>query len=113
MKGLFIGIALMVTLSFAASAQTANLLVDPGLDGEAYSLVSRDEAADVNYYAPSGWWGGVILSPHDAFWMNVHPTGFPHTAGYKRSGGRSFHMARGGGTFTAYLTQQVYVQPDT
>src|SRR5262245_44062171 len=108
-------VILMALLAWAvvpASAQQ-NLLVDPAFETEAYNLVSQDEAADVQFYVPSGWWGGVVLSPRDAFWMNVHPTGFPHTAGYKRNGNRSFHIGRGGGTFTAYIYQQVYVQPNT
>jgi uncharacterized protein YraI len=106
-------IVLFVLAVVAPVSAQQNLLVDPGFEGEAYNLVSEDASADVQYYVPSGWGGGVILAPRDAFWMNVHPTGFPHTAGYKRSGGRSFHMARGGGTFTAYVYQQVFVQPGT
>lgn len=110
--GLIVLVALLWTTTTLTNAQQ-NLLVDPGLEGESYNLVSEDPSADVKFYVPSGWWGGVVLGPRDAFWMNIHPTGFPHTAGYKRSGGRSFHVARGGGTFTAYITQQVYVQPNT
>ena len=100
-------------IGLPASAQTENLLQDPSFEGANYLLVSMDPADDSRYHVPAGWSGGVVRSPGAAAWINAHPTGFPHTAGIKRSGGRSFHMARGGATFTAYLYQQVPVQPNS
>lgn len=97
-----------------AQAQAANLLQDPGFEGESYSFVSADPLAlAVTYNVPAGWGGAVVQSPRSQPWMNVHPTGFPHTGPFRRSGNRSFHMARGGGTFTAYLYQRVNVVPGT
>ena len=103
----------IVMLAAAAAPALAqdNLLIDPGFEGEIYSFVSADPSASVIYNVPSGWGGGLVSPPGPEPWRNIHPTGFPHTAGIKRSGGRSFHMARGGGTFTAWVYQQVFVQP--
>jgi hypothetical protein len=95
-------------------AQGQNLLQDPGFESVDYRLVSTDPNDPfTTFNVPVGWWGGVVQPPGPEPWRNVHPTGFPHTAGLKIEGGRSFHMARGGGTFTAYLYQQVSVAPGT
>src|SRR5690348_12452061 len=99
---------------FPASAQATNLLQNPGFDSQTFTLISKDpNDPNTTYNAPLGWWGGVILAPHDAFWMNVPANGFPHSASFKRSGIFSYDMARGGATFTAYLYQQVSVAPNT
>jgi uncharacterized protein YraI len=96
------------------SAQATNLLQNPGFDSETFTLISTDPLDPyTTYNAPLGWWGGIVFSPHDAFWMNVHPNGFPHSGGFKRSGTFSYNMGRGGATFTAYLYQQVSVAPNT
>ncbi|NWG16400.1 MAG: SH3 domain-containing protein [Chloroflexi bacterium] len=104
---------LLLAAVLPVGAQGVNLLQDPGFEGEVYSRVSAD-ANDpaTTFNAPTYWWGGLILGG-DAPWKNVHPNGFPHTGGVKRSGGRSYHMSRGGGTFTAWLLQQVSVVPNT
>jgi len=107
-------LCLSVVATIPASAQTSNLLIDPSFEGESYNRISIDALdPNVSYNVPSGWGGGVIQAPRSEPWMNVHPTGFPHTGPYRYSGGRSFHMARGGGTFTAYLYQQVSVAVGT
>lgn len=94
-----------------ASAQTENLLIDPGFEGEAYNLISIDPSDGTRFHVPSGWSGGIVTSPGTPVWINAYPSGFPHSAGFKLQGGRSFHVARGGATFTAYIYQQVYTQP--
>lgn len=107
--------ALIVALTvFPAQAQGQNLLQNAGFESETYHLVFTDPKDPfTTYNAPDFWWGGVVLSPHDADWMNIPANGFPHTAGIKHGGGRSFNMARGYATFTAYLYQQVYTAPNT
>lgn len=97
----------------AVSAQTENLLIDPGFEGEVYNVISIDPADDTRFHVPSGWSGGIVPNAGGPPWINAHPSGFPHSAGFKIQGGRSYHMARGGATFTAYVYQQVYVQPDS
>ena len=94
-----------------ASAQTENLLIDPGFEGEFYNLIATDPADGTRFHVPAGWSGGVITTPGTPPWINTYPSGFPHTAGFKMQGGRSFHLGRGGGTFTAYIYQMVYTQP--
>jgi uncharacterized protein YraI len=97
-----------------AAAQATNLLQNPGFDSQTFTLIATDPLdPNTTYNAPLGWWGGIVYSPHDAFWMNVTPNGFPHSAGFKRSGIFSYNMGRGGATFTAYLYQQVSVMPNT
>ena len=110
---LLLAALLILVMIGPASAQGENLLQDPSFEGENYILISIDNADASRYHVPAGWSGGVIRTPGAESWVNAHPTGFPHTAGIKRSGGRSFHMARGGATFTAYLYQQVPVVPGT
>jgi uncharacterized protein YraI len=107
--------ALIITALYLTpvSAQAANLLIDPGFEGEQYVLVSIDLVDSTTFSVPQGWWGGVAREPHTESWMNVQPTGFPHTGPYKLSGGRSLHVARGFASFTAWVYQQVSVQPNT
>ncbi|MBC8170230.1 MAG: SH3 domain-containing protein [Anaerolineae bacterium] len=104
---------LFALLTASVSAQTANLLADPGFEGEAYTLISTSPVDGTTFSVPAGWWGGIALEPHYEPWMNVHPTGFPHTGGFKWSGSRSLHVARGFASFTAWVYQQVSVQPNT
>lgn len=105
-------LALIASVS-PASAQ-GNLLANPSFDSEVYTPISFDEAAPTLYMAvPEGWGGAVIQSPRNFPWMNVHPTGLPHIGAIKVEGFRSYHLARGGGTFTAYIYQQVAVEPGT
>ncbi len=105
---------MVLSVVVPVSAQTTNLLQNPGFDSESFSFISADSLdPNTTYNAPAGWWGGIVFSPHDAFWMNVHPNGFPHSGGLKRSGIFSYNMARGGATFTAYLYQQVSAAPNT
>lgn len=90
-----------------------NLLRNSGFESDLYTPVSSDPESDAVYNVPLFWHGGVVLTPRNKPWQNIHPTGYPHTADFVRSGDRSFHMARGGGTFTAYLYQQVNVPAET
>jgi uncharacterized protein YraI len=118
MKRVFV-LLVLVVLAFGAiipaNAQATNLLQNPGFDSEAYTLLATDPLDPfTTYNAPSAWWGGFI-SPQTwgETWRNAFPAGYPHSAGLKRSGLFSFNMARGGATFTAWIYQQVSVQPDT
>jgi uncharacterized protein YgiM (DUF1202 family) len=106
-------ILLHIFVLVPASAQVENLLQDPSFEGENFILISMDPVDDVRFHVPAGWSGGVIRTPGSPPWQNAQPTGFPHTANIKWDGNRSFHMARGGATFTAYLYQQVSVVPNT
>ena len=99
----------LVVIVMPAGAQTGNLLNNPGFESTSYTFVSADpQALAVTYSAPAGWGGGVVTGGSQS-WQNVHPSGFPHNGPYKLQGNSSFHMARGGGTFTAYIYQQVSV----
>lgn len=110
---ILLGVLLVVSV-MPAEAQVQNLLQDSGFESVDYRLVSTDPSdPTTTFNAPTGWWGGVAQPPGPESWRNVHPGGFPHTAGFKIEGGRSYHMARGGGTFTAWLYQQVAVEPGT
>lgn len=93
------------------SAQGANLLTDPGFDGESYVLISIDPDDQTTFSVPVGWSGGVVRQPHFETWMNIMPTGFPHTGPFLWSGPRSLHLGRGFATFTAWVYQQVSIQP--
>lgn len=116
MKRKFLTVVLLLALLatvLPANAQADNLLKDPSLEGENYSQIGVDPADPfTTYNAPWFWWGGFAIGG-DAPWKNVYPSGFPHTGPVKRSGNRSYNMARGGGTFTAWLLQQVSVQPNS
>ena len=107
-------LAVVIFPAVSAQAQVQNLLQDPGMENVDYRLVSTDPSDPATTFnVPAGWGGGLVAPPGPDAWRNAHPTGFPHTAGFKIEGGRSFHMARGGGTFTAWLYQQVAVAPGT
>jgi uncharacterized protein YraI len=104
----------MLVIAATPAAAQENLLQNASFDSEVYTPVSFDPAAQSVYLAvPQGWGGAVIQSPRTEPWMNVHPTGLPHTGGIKVDGFRSYHVARGGGTFTAFIYQQVSVEPGT
>ncbi len=108
-------VVLAVGVVLPVNAQSTNLLQNPGFDSETYTLIATDPLDPyTTYNAPMGWWGGFI--PPQTWgetWRNAFPAGYPHSAGLKRSGTFSFNMARGGATFTAWIYQQVSVQPDT
>lgn len=107
-------VAALLIVVMPASAQSGNLLRDPGFEGDSYTRISTDPRdPNVTFNVPAFWGGGAVLEPYPPDWRNVHPTGFPHTGPIKWAGNRSFHMARGGGTFTAYIYQRVSVQPNT
>ncbi|MFW5748419.1 MAG: SH3 domain-containing protein [Chloroflexota bacterium] len=111
---LFILFAAVLTISAPATAQQGNLLQNASFDSEVYTPVSFDPAVPSVYLAvPQGWNGAVIQAPRTEPWMNIHPTGLPHIGPIKVDGYRSYHVARGGGTFTAYIFQQVNVEPGT
>lgn len=97
------GLVLLLILSLVPLlyAQTSNLLQDPGFEGT-YTGRGR---GDFNF--PEAWGGWWTDSPSNQSWMNVAPNAFPHTGGFKRSGGKSQSISRGSGTFTAAAYQIV------
>lgn len=99
--GLLIVSFLAVLMSFSASAQQDNLLRDPGFEGN-YTGRGRGD-----FNIPEAWGGWWTDQPSTESWQNVAPLAFPHTAGFKRAGGNSLSIGRGGGTFTAAVFQQV------
>lgn len=98
---------LLFMMSTASQAQT-NLLKDGGFENTAYkNVASGDGAASFN--VPQDWNGWLTQTPRTEDWMNLVPNGFPHTAGFKREGGRSLSISRGSGIFTVSIYQQVGV----
>ncbi|GAB4333074.1 MAG: hypothetical protein Kow00117_17200 [Phototrophicales bacterium] len=114
MRRFLVLISTLICVFVSPAFAQDNLLQNPSFDSEVYIPISFDPL-DTNVYmaVPLGWGGGVIQSPRTESWMNVHPTGLPHIGGIKVNGWRSYHIARGGGTFTAFIYQQVTVQPGT
>lgn len=111
-KFVIVVIALML-LAAPTLSQDANLLQNPGMNGRDYVGVSSDPtAAGVSFNVPGGW-AAYFLPPGPEPWMNAHPTGFPHDSWIKREGDASYHIARGGATFTAIVYQIVRVEPNT
>jgi uncharacterized protein YraI len=108
--GLLVALWLLLAAG-PASAQGVNLLADPGFDGENYVLVSIAPDDQATFSVPVGWGGGVLRQPSTERWMNLQPTGFPHTGPFLWSGPRSLHLGRGFATFTAWVYQQVSVSP--
>ena len=101
---------LLVAAAVAIGGVTAqsNLLNDPGFEGD-YTGRGRPD-----FNIPSAWGGWYTETPRTESWMNVPPLAFPHTASFKREGGKSLHIARGSGTFTASVFQIVpNIQPGT
>jgi uncharacterized protein YraI len=112
-----LSLAALLVLAAPALAQDpwwSNLLQNATFESETYHHVSTDRLdPNLHFNVPNFWGGGVVLGSGSPSWENVHPTGYPHTGHIKLSGDRSYHMARGGGTFTAYIYQQVHVAPGT
>lgn len=99
----------VLAVSFASlsvtMAQGANLLQDPGFEGE-YTNRGR---ADLNIPQPWGLW--FTETPHNEYWQNLPPVAFPHPGpGPNPHGGaRALNFNKGFGTFTAAVYQQVSV----
>lgn len=88
-----------------------NLLNDPSFEVKGdYKRVK--EGDDVTFDVPQAWNGWVTQTPRTETWMNFVPTGFPHTALFKRDQAQSLHIARGGATFTTAVFQTVAVPED-
>jgi len=105
--------ALALLLPAPVDAQEVNLLQNASFEDEQNNLVSADpQAGEISFAVPNHW-GGGFAPPGPESWRNVHPAGFPHFAGFRIDGPRSYHVSRGGGTFTAWIFQQVSVAPDT
>jgi uncharacterized protein YraI len=106
-----ISLVLLFSLLLPVMAQD-NLLQNGGFEAEQFNFVSR--GSDGTYYNVPIAWGGVsIVQQGGPTWQNIHPDGYPHTFNFVHSGGRSFNIARGWATFTAYIYQTVAVVPNT
>lgn len=101
------------TSQATTQAQAVNLLTDPGFEGPNGYYAASVDPLDPNLYftIPRNWGGIVNLAPRNKPWQNAHPSGYPHTAGFKHGGDRSLHIARGFATFSVTLHQRVSVQP--
>lgn len=112
-------VAVLLAASFesksgSVQAQAPNLLRDPGFESETYNWVSTDPLDPTLQFTISNEWHAIlILEPRYEAWQNAHPSGYPHTGPYKRSGFKSFHIARGFATFNVVIFQQVSVQPNS
>ncbi len=111
--GWMILLALLVAAPVSVGAQFVNLLVDPSFEGEQYVVAAYDPTDGTAFSVPVGWGGGVVTQSSTEAWMNKIPTGFPHFGNVKWAGNRSLHVSRGFATFTAWVYQQVSVQPNT
>jgi len=89
-------------LSFLPVQAQENLLLNPGFESDYSGRMGR---GDFNFAA--GWDGWFTDAPHTEAWMNVPPTGYPHSGPFKRSGTNAQSIAKGGGTFTAAALQRV------
>lgn len=99
-----IGVLLMMTcfLGIVPAQAQQNLLVNAGFESD-YS--GRAGRGDFNF--PSGWDGWWTDAPSTEAWMNVPPTGYPHSGPFRRSGANAQSIAKGGGSFTAAAIQIV------
>ena len=79
-----------------------NLLQNPSFEGD---YVGQQGRGDFTFPAP--WEGWFTESPHDEYWMNVVPTGYPHHGPFRQSGDTSLSIAKGSGSFTAAVLQRV------
>lgn len=90
-----------------------NLLNDPSFEVKGdYKRVFTAPEDGTNFDVPQAWNGWVTTTPRSESWMNHVPTGFPHTALFKRDQAQSLHIARGGATFTTAVFQTVAVPED-
>lgn len=94
-------------LSFLPIQAQENLLTNPGFETDYSGRMGR---GDFNFAA--GWDGWFTDAPHTEAWMNVPPTGYPHSGPFRRSGTNAQSIAKGGGTFTAAAFQRVQNIPE-
>ena len=98
----FLIILTFCLLSFLPVQAQENLLQNPGFESDYSGRMGR---GDFNFAA--GWDGWFTDAPHTEAWMNVPPTGYPHSGPFRRSGTNAQSIAKGGGTFTAAALQRV------
>lgn len=96
---------LLCLLSILPVQAQQNLLRNPGFEDN-YSGRGRGDFNFPEFW--EGWWND---SPRTEAWMNVAPTGYPHTGPFRRSGTNAQSIAKGGGTFTAAAIQRVQNVP--
>jgi uncharacterized protein YraI len=113
MKRLIVVMLLLLGLVNIAQAQASNLLQNGNFEETQYNQYASAPDGAAFYNVPIGWAGGVVNSPGPQPWINVMPNGYPHTGGLVLGGSRSYHVSRGGGTFTAWINQTVATVPNT
>ena len=108
--GLLWSVAATAPLRMNVSAQSAELLQDPGFEGP---YVNRGRST---LNTPSAWQLWIQDGPHGEDWQNRADkvTAFPHNNGPEvHSGAHSLNLDGAFVTFTAAVYQQVAVQPGT
>ncbi|XWX03473.1 LysM peptidoglycan-binding domain-containing protein [Aggregatilineales bacterium SYSU G02658] len=105
---LLIALALLLSIAFAPLTHAQqNLLFNPGF--EQFGEFGRYAASlgDPDFNFAEGWAGWRSLTPRTESWQNINPLAYPHSGGFKLSGGYSQEIGRSGGTFTAAAYQVV------
>lgn len=103
-------IGMLILLAPISHAQLGNLLYNPSFEDERYSTAYSN--VDVSFNIPNSWSGGLYTTGTRP-WENVPPNGYPHTADIKVDGARSYHISRGGGSFTAWIYQVIATTTNT
>jgi hypothetical protein len=103
----FLGAMMVLFISILPIPNTQaqdNLLQNPGFENTDQGYAQAYGRFD--FTIARGWNGWYTQSPKIYDWMNIEPNAFPHSGQYKIEG-FSQEIARGGGTFTAAVYQQV------
>ncbi|GEM_PF-5669577 len=116
--GVFLGILALGLFgsqaTYAQFSSVGNLLGAPSFEGEDWQMLMASPQKDTFFNAPIGWSGGALTRPNDVPWRNVYVNGYPHAGDARvHSGSYSIHISRGGGQWTAWLSQTVNTVPDT
>lgn len=108
-------VAVLMLGSLSASAQSSELLTNPGLEEGSFGPYTTRRGGDFPIYLPNGWnvWlagpTGEFLNRSDRTTINPHPGPGPSP----REGTRAVNIDCGFVTCTAAIYQQAAVQPDT
>jgi LysM repeat protein len=113
-----IGFALLTLLALSASisAQSTNLLANPGFEEAGnYNVILASNDEGTVFGVPPSWDGWISTTPRSETWMNLVPDGYPHTGLFKFGEGssRSLSISRGFATFTTAVFQRVSVAAGT
>jgi hypothetical protein len=111
---LALAFAVLAMGRIAAQSAPLNLLSDPSFEGETWDTVLVSPNADTFLNVPQGWRGGALTTPTGVSWRNVYVNGYPHAGdSLVYDGERSLHLSRGGGQWTAWVSQTVDTVPNT